>query len=250
MKRFILICILVFLGFTKPLMSGHGNRFVLSQLKYDGDWDPYPQIYGAIFDEIEKLTDIPVYREREIVTLNDDRHYEYPFLLVMGNSELRLTEEQKQRLRRFIDRGGFVFFDDSLADTAGPFGRSVKTLMEQLYPSRSFYFLPPDHAVYRSFFLLRKTAGRKMSRPAMEGLDIGGQGGGENRTAVIYCPNDLMGSWMKDNLGQYLFPCEPGGELQRWEAFKLTINVIYFSLTGTYKKDAVHQPFIEQKLGY
>ena len=42
---------------------------------------------------------------------------------------------------------------------------------------------------------------------------------------------------------------EPGGEAQRWESIKLTLNVIYFSLTGTYKKDAIHQPFIEMKLG-
>jgi hypothetical protein len=58
-----------------------------------------------------------------------------------------------------------------------------------------------------------------------------------------------MGAWIKDNLGQYVYSCEPGGEAQRWESFKLALNVVYFSLTGTYKKDAIHQPFIEKKLG-
>jgi len=55
---------------------------------------------------------------------------------------------------------------------------------------------------------------------------------------------------MKDHLGKYVYSCEPGGEAQRWETFKLTINLIYFSITGTYKKDAIHQPFIEKKLRY
>jgi hypothetical protein len=136
-----------------------------------------------------------------------------------------------------------------LAESRGLFSGSVRTLIGELYPDKSFRKLSIDHALFRSFFLLRNVAGRRISEKALEGLDVGGTGGGEGRTAVVLCSNDLMGAWAKDTLGQYLFTCEPGGEAQRWEAMKLTLNVIYFSLTGTYKKDAVHQPFIEQKLG-
>jgi hypothetical protein len=119
----------------------------------------------------------------------------------------------------------------------------------ELYPDRALKKLPLDHALFRSFFLLRNVSGRRISEKALEGLDVGGSGGGEGRTAVLLCSNDLLGAWVRDNMGQYLYSCEPGGETQRWEAMKLTLNIIYFSLTGTYKKDAVHQPFIEQKLG-
>lgn len=121
--------------------------------------------------------------------------------------------------------------------------------MKELYPEQPLSKLSTDHAVFRSFFLLRGVAGRRVSEKYLEGVSLGGQNGGEGRTAVIYSPNDVMGAWVKDNLGQYVYSCEPGGEPQRWESFKLMLNIVYFSLTGTYKKDAIHQPFIERKLG-
>ena len=32
------------------------------------------------------------------------------------------------------------------------------------------------------------------------------------------------------------------------EARKLTLNIVMYALTGSYKADAVHQPFILQKM--
>ena len=231
------------------LVSGAGNQFVFGHLRHAGAWDPYPGVYDRIHSMVTGMTNIPAVPERRVVDLTSAALFETPFLLVKGNDALSFSEEEKRRLKQYIDRGGFVLFDDTLADPRGPFARSVRSLMAELYPDRPFQPLPLDHALFRSFFLLRAVAGRRIAETRLEGLDVGGSLGGEGRTAVIYCPNDLLGSWMKDNLGQYVYACEPGGEPQRWESFKLTLNLIYFSLTGTYKRDAIHQPFIEMKLG-
>ena len=248
LRRAGLVLLGLFVG-AGPAFAGAGNNFVYTQLKYDGAWDPYPGVYERVLDMITQMTNIPVVRERRVVTLNDPGLFDFPFLLVAGNAALRFSPEEKSHLKQFIDRGGLVFFDDTLADARGPFGESVRHLMSELFPDRTFQKLPLDHALFRSFFLLRGVAGRRISQKALEGIDVGGSLGGEGRTAVIYCPNDLLGAWMRDNLGQYVMTCEPGGETQRWESFKLTLNLIYFSLTGTYKRDAIHQPFIEMKLG-
>ncbi len=235
--------------FPSPSVGGTANAFVYTQLKYDGAWDPYPSVHEKIFEMLQSMTNIPLVADRKVVTLRDSALFESPFLIVKGNAVLPFSGEEKNRLKQFIERGGFVFFDDTLADKNGPFGQSVRKLMSELFPDKTFQKLPLDHPIFRSFFLLRNVGGRRISENTLEGLDIGGRGG-EARTAVIYCPNDLLGAWMRDQLGQYTFVCEPGGEPQRWDSFKLTVNVIYFSLTGTYKRDAIHQPFIERKLGY
>lgn len=241
-------CVLVF--FSLNMVSAtEGNRFVLTQLKYDGNWDPYPTAHEGLFDMITQMTNIPLVRARRVVELSSPELYDTPSLLVKGNSAVNFSAKEKSRLKQYIDRGGFVFFDDTLADAKGPFGQSVRTLMKELYPEQPLSKLSTDHAVFRSFFLLRGVAGRRVSEKYLEGVSLGGQNGGEGRTAVIYSPNDVMGAWVKDNLGQYVYSCEPGGEPQRWESFKLMLNIVYFSLTGTYKKDAIHQPFIERKLG-
>jgi hypothetical protein len=250
-RRKLAMALVLFALFATPtsLHAGTGNDFVFSQLKYAGAWDPYPDVQDAIFQMIRTMTNISYAPDRRVVTLDDESVFDTPFLIVEGNSALPFSSAQKIQLKQFIDRGGLVFFDDSLADPKGPFAQSVRQLMAELYPDRAFQKLPMDHALFRSFFLLRNVAGRRIAERSLEGLDVGGGLGGEGRTAVIYCPNDLHGSWMNDRLGHYASSCEPGGEPQRWESFKLTINLIYFSLTGTYKKDAIHQPFIEMKLG-
>lgn len=256
-KKFAVAMLLMTLV-ASPIFPGTGNNFVYAQLKYDGAWDPYPNVHDRIFQMVKSLTNIPFEPERKVVTLSGPELFEQPFLLIKGNSELRFSKDEKLQLKEFIDRGGFVFIDDTVGDPKGPFAESVRRLMAELYPDRAFQKLPLDHALFRAFFLLRNVAGRRISEKYLEGLDVSASlegapesegARGEGRTAVVYCPNDLLGAWVKDNLGKYTFSCEPGGETQRWEAFKLTINVIYFSLTGTYKKDAVHQPFIEMKLG-
>jgi hypothetical protein len=46
----------------------------------------------------------------------------------------------------------------------------------------------------------------------------------------------------------YLKDCLPGGEKQRFESMKLTVNILMYVLTGTYKLDAIHSPFIKRKM--
>jgi hypothetical protein len=199
---------------------------------------------------VKSYTNIPFYGERKIISLNDAALLENPFLVVKGNSSFNFSSTEKIRFKTFVDRGGLVFFDDTLADPNSAFKKSIDALMAELYPEKRMVPLPIDHAVYRSFFLLRSASGRKVKEKQLMGLTLGGVGGGEGRTAVLYSPNDVLGAWAKDPMGNYSFTCEPGGEAQRWDAFKITINIIYFSLTGTYKKDAIHQPFLERKLSY
>jgi hypothetical protein len=225
------------------------NHFEFRQLKYDGAWDPYPNVQDSIFQMVHTMTNIPFDPERVVVTLKSPQLFDNPFLIIKGNAAVSFDAEEKRQLKTFIDRGGLVFVDDTLCNPKGPFSESIHRLFAELFPDRAFQKLALDHAVFRSFFLLRTVSGRRIAEKWLEGLDVSAGLGGENRTAVIYCPNDLLGAWVKDNIGQYVYSCEPGGEAQRWEALKLTINIIYFSLTGTYKNDAIHQPFIERKLG-
>jgi len=238
-----------FLYILPAAWAGTGNNFVYAQLQYDGAWDPYPHVHEKILEMLNSMTNIPFASERRVVQLGDEALFETPFIIIKGNAAFSWSTREKIRFKQYIDNGGFALFDDTLAEPAGAFATSVRSLLIELYPDKGFQKLPMDHALFRSFFLLRSVAGRRVSQKALEGLDVGGGQGGEGRTAVVYSPNDILGAWMKDAMGQYAYTCEPGGEPQRWEAFKLTLDLIYFSLTGTYKRDAVHQPFIERKLG-
>ena len=89
---------------------------------------------------------------------------------------------------------------------------------------------------------IRRIGGRRLVHPYLEGASIG------NTTPVIYCKNDLGGAWERDGLGNWVSPCTPGGEEQRKDAFHLGINLILYAMTGNYKEDLIHVPFIRKRL--
>ena len=101
--------------------------------------------------------------------------------------------------------------------------------------------LPPDHSVYRSFYLLDNIVGRQRVSPFLEGITL------DNWTPVIYSANDLSGAWARDRFGKWVNECVPGGEAQRSSALKAGINIIIYSLTSDYKKDLIHHPFIKRR---
>jgi hypothetical protein len=49
--------------------------------------------------------------------------------------------------------------------------------------------------------------------------------------------------------GRPLFPVVPGGERQRELSYRAGVNLVMYALTGNYKADQVHVPFILERLG-
>ena len=153
-----------------------------------------------------------------------------------------LDESDARRLRNYLTAGGLLWIEDVSGNAESSFDRWVRRTLPRVLPESELAPLPPDHVVYRTFFLVRAPAGRIMVRGSLEGVSWGG------RTAVLYSRNDLLGVWLKDALGQPLYPCQPGGEAQRHNARKLAMNILMYALTGSYKADAVHQPYLLQKM--
>lgn len=220
-----------------------GNDFVYAQLKHDGDWDPHPGAWDHIAPFVRQNTSLSPSPERRVVAADDPRLFQSPFLALLGRGAVALSDRELDRLRAYLAGGGFLLVDCSDAERNGPFARSLLPALAGLFPGASWENLPRDHAVFRSFFLLRAAAGRRAADPDLKALKIQG------RVAAVYCANDLHGAWARDPLGRPLYACEPGGETQRQEAMRGTLNILLFSVTGTYKTDAIHQPFIERKLG-
>src|SRR5471030_17505 len=69
-------------------------------------------------------------------------------------------------------------------------------------------------------------------------------------SSVVVGSADWAGAWAIDDIsGQPLFSLSPGGERQREWAYRFGVNLVMYALTGNYKSDLVHAPFIQQRLG-
>ncbi len=239
--RKIMLAGLLILCFSPAVNSQQGNKFVLAQLKYNGNWDPYPDMFGPVHNYLVNTTSINMIDERRIVTLNDRQLFYSPFLLFTGLGNYpAFTSEEIENLRNYIKGGGML-----LIDTAGDpeFTESVDRTVKRVFPSREYTRIPNDSAVFKSFYLIDFVSGRDIKAPYLEGIEL------DSRLAVIKSENDLPGVWPRGRTGDFRYELNPGKPAQRKEALKLTLNILIYSVSGTYKSDPVHQPHIERKRG-
>jgi hypothetical protein len=154
-----------------------------------------------------------------------------------------LSDASLTILRRYLLFGGLLLIDDARGNKGRDFDASVRRDIARLFPKQDLKILPPDHTVFRSFYLIRTIGGVRTVNPYLEGVHVG------DRTPLLYCQNGLGAAGERDYLGNWVAHCHPGGEAQRLEAFKLGVNCILYALTVNYKQDLIHIPFIRKKLG-
>ena len=230
-------------SFPSRALAQQGDRFVWTQLQLGETWDPYPDAPDLIAAWLGEVTSVRTSPARRTISLSDPALFSSPFVYLAGTSAPpELRDDELRRLRQFISGGGFLWIEDSGGGPPGSFDRWLRRELPRILPDSSLKPLPPDHVIYRTFFLLRGPAGRVRVHGSLEGVDWAG------RVAVLYTRDDALGAWAKDALGKPLRACVPGGEPQRELARRLTLNVVMYSLTGSYKSDAVHQAAILDKL--
>jgi len=220
------------------------DRFVFTQLKYAGNWNPYPEVHREVLRFLHLTTSIKILPERRIVSLDDELLFSSPFLIILGKENFPvLQEKERETLRQYIKGGGIIFIDDCSGEKRSGFDKGIRREFARILPESEWFKLPKEeHPVFRAFYLLPQASGRRIVNNYLEGLNLSG------RTLIVYSQNDLFGAWVKDRLGNHLYSCLPRGEIQRLEATKLTANIFLYALTGTYKTDYIHQPFIKEKM--
>ncbi len=107
-----------------------------------------------------------------------------PVLFISGRDAPQFTDEQKQRLRDYIDRGGFVFAEACCGGAA--FEQGFRELMQDVFPEPEYALrlLPPEHPIWRA----EQPVDPQYVRP-LWGIDIG------CRTSVVLCTEDLSCFW-------------------------------------------------------
>jgi Domain of unknown function (DUF4159) len=221
------------------------SPLVFAQVQYrGGDWDPHPSAPVELLKEVDRRTSIAVSFQRHTLTATDPDLFSYPFLYLTGALDFTpFTEEEITTLRRFLSFGGCMLVNDASGYRGSPFERRMREEIPRLFPDQALERLPFDHAVFRSYYLVRMVAGRRLVSSSLEGVTI------DDWTPLIYCQNDLGGAWERDHLGNWRHECLPGGESQRFQSFMLGVNVVMYAITENYKKDKIHIPFINRKLG-
>jgi len=210
---------LAFAGFAECLEQ---SRFTIGRVKYSGggDWYNDPEVISNMLSEFEKRTKIPCAKKEIVVSLDQPRIFETTFLYITGHGNLRFTDADIDNLRKFIFNGGFLYVDDDFG-----LDPSFRHEVKKLFPEYELVEIPFEHPLYHCFYDfsngIPKTHEHADGPPKAYGIFH------ENRLALLYTFNtNISDGWADPKTHND----SPG---IREEAFKMGVNIIYYSLTGS-----------------
>lgn len=189
----------------------------------------YPSALPTLLEHISETTTLNVSPDPIFIeSFEDPQILQHPFLYVnfADRADWSLTQEEKVNLKRFIDRGGFIYIDAGinasfLREENAQYAQFhsfaewrvspvVENLFQGIYPDKSFQALPRSHALFRAFHVgLPETSNLPetvkdyvvnekwpQGTYAAMGLQV------EGRLAVLAMPILAMG-WGKNEMQQW-----------------------------------------------
>ncbi|KAB7739475.1 DUF4159 domain-containing protein [Parvibaculum sedimenti] len=186
----------------------------------------------------------------------DIAHDELSFFPVlywpMTSGQENLSAETLTRIDLYMKNGGTILFDTrdqdrSVGGLPGPGTETLRRLLGRL-DLPPLQPVPESHVLRKSFYILQSFPGR------MDGGQIwietsNGGSANDGVSPILVGSNDYAAAWARDANGRPMFPCQPGGEMQREMAERFGVNLVMYALTGNYKSDQVHVPALLERMG-
>ena len=164
-----------------------------------------------------------------------------------------LSDVAVRKLNAFMKTGGTILFDlreagggAQIMGRTSPATEALRRLTRGL-DIPPLAPVPPDHVITKSFYLMQEFPGRFSG--GMLWVEATEARVNDGVTPVLVGSNDWAAAWAIDESGRPMFAVVPGGERQRELAYRFGINLTMYAMTGNYKADQVHIPFILERLG-
>lgn len=218
MKKIFLILILIS---SANLFAQTKNGLQIARLKYNGggDWYNDPSAEVNLLNFINENTNIKVQPEYVFVDINSSDLFLYPFLFLTGHGNIVLSDSDIQKLRTYLENGGFLYVDDDYG-LDNSFRREIK----KVFPEKELVEIPFNHGIYNCVFKFEfgppKTHEHDDKIPQGFGIFI------NDRLAVYYTkesnPSDGWADARSHNDSQQ----------KREEALKFGANIIVWALSN------------------
>src|SRR5437588_478696 len=111
----------------------------------------YPLADAHFLRTLERYTGIQVAEDSRHLELMDSRLFDYPYLWLQQPAAggWNPTQEESQRLREYLLRGGFLMVDDFHGEYEWEYFASV---MKRVFPERQFVDVPASDPLMHIFF--------------------------------------------------------------------------------------------------
>jgi hypothetical protein len=194
--------------------------FQIARLKYNGggDWYNDPSAEVNLLNFIQQKTNIKVDAKYQFVEISSDEVFSYPFLFMTGHGNVVFSKDEVERLRLYLESGGFLYIDDDYG-----LNDAVRREMKKVFPEKDFVELPYNYDLYNIFYNFEngppKTHEHDKNPPQGFGIFL------DNRLAVYFTyesnPSD---GWADASVHN-----DP--EEKREEALKFGTNIVIWALS-------------------
>jgi len=142
----------IILGIAGDATAQKSSSFRIARLKYGGggDWYNDPLEEPTLLQFVGSKPNIRVDPNYYYVNVSSDDIFSYPFLFMTGHGNIRFTGDEAERLRQYLENGGFLYADDDYGMDAA-FRREIK----KVFPDDSLVELPYSYGLYDCVFDFR-----------------------------------------------------------------------------------------------
>jgi hypothetical protein len=168
-------------------------KLTIARLQYDGggDWYANPSSLPNLLAAIAERTTVDVERTEARVRLTDEQLWDYPFLHLTGHGRIALSDREVERLREYLERGGFLHADDNYG-----LDEHFRREIAKVFPDRPLVDVPLTHPIYSIVYPfpegLPKIHEHDGKPPRGYGIFLG------DRLAVFYSHESDLGNGWED----------------------------------------------------
>lgn len=125
------------------------SKVTIALLKYGGggDWYGDRNALPNLARFVNQNLPVRVNEEIKIVSPMDDDLFSYPYIFMAGHGNVRFTEEEVLRLRKYLTSGGFLHADDDYG-----MDRYFRREIKRIFPDNELVELPFDHPIYHIYY--------------------------------------------------------------------------------------------------
>lgn len=163
----------------------------------------------------ERESALATSRRFHAVKLSSDDIYSFPMLVMTGEGDFQLSDAERENLRRYIERGGFLLASAGCSSTK--WDRAFRREMGIVFPQRALEELPMSHPLFHTVYDIDALEAKHGSPHPLEGVHVGG------RLGVLYSRDGL------NDTGHTQGCCCCGGNEIR-NAEEVNVNVLAYAL--------------------
>lgn len=139
----------LFLLLFVSLNAQNEPAFQIARLKYNGggDWYNDPSAEVNLLRYVAQNTNVKVKAEYKFVDISSEEIFSYPFLFMTGHGNVVFSKDETNRLRIYLENGGFLYIDDDYS-----LDKAVRREMKKVFPEKDFVELPFSHGIYNIMY--------------------------------------------------------------------------------------------------